>query len=236
MGRLVTSKIRIEYSWLAEEARFLVSTFGFEMSAQSWRDHDRLMDGCESLDRIVDGAPDDVRADLADDVIGALRQGRPDGFQLEQELTRQVWILADIFARYSTPSFFIDRAERIFQIAEEIRITDCLDAYVALVCEEGRCFLEMFLPIFEVHATDEFLHFFPEVAEVGNLVDKLVDARADFRRGEMRLNPGVGHHARLLREIAWRGREAFVRFPRRAKLFTWAIRFFDPRRHVSAWR
>jgi hypothetical protein len=92
----------------------------------------------------------------------------------------------------------------------------------------------MFLPIFAVHASPEFMQWFPSVAEVGNLVDKLVDARADYRRGEMRIKPDLGHHMTLLWEIARRGLGAFRLFPRRARLFRWAIRFFDPRRHISA--
>lgn len=108
----------------------------------------------------------------------------------------------EIFARYDQPEYFISRASRIFEIAELLRSVRCRRAYISLVCEEGRCFLEMFLPIFAVHATPEFMRWFPHVAEVGNLVDKLVDARADYRRGEMQIQPNLTHHAVLLREIA----------------------------------
>lgn len=72
--------------------------------------------------------------------------------------------------------------------------------------------------------------WFPSVAEAGNLVD----ARADYRRGEMLLKPDLAHHALLLKEIASRGFGAFRLFPNRLRLFWWAMRFFDPRRHISA--
>ena len=192
------------------------------------------MDGCECLDRKVDGSPDHSRQRLAGDVIAALRAGRPEGFDLDPELSRQVQQLVEIFARYEDPEYFISRAARIFEIAEGLRDVTSRPTYVDLVCEEGRCFLEMFLPIFAVSATPDFLAWFPSVAEVGNLVDKLVDARADYRRGEMRIQPDLMHHAVLLREIAQRGVGAFRLFPNRPRLFWWAIRFFDPRRHLSA--
>lgn len=231
----MSSQVRVEYGWLAEETRFLVATFNFDLSEQCWLDHDRLMDGCECLDRVVDEAPDEERALLAGLIIEALRQGESEHEAFSTELTRQLNVLNDIFGRYPDPEFFISRAERIFQIAETVRSVRDRGTYIELVCEEGRCFLEMFLPIFEVSAPESFMSWFPSVAEVGNLVDKLVDARADYRRGEMALYPGLGHHLALLSQIAWRGKDAFRFFPSRTRLFLWAIRFFNPRRHVSAW-
>lgn len=229
------SQVRVEYGWLAEETRFLVATFGFDLTEQCWFDHDRLMDGCECLDRVVDEAPDSERALLADLIVKALRREEPSHQAFTAELKGQLETLIEIFARYPDQEFFISRAARIFEIAETVRTVRDRQHYIELVCEEGRCFLEMFLPIFEVSAPANFLEWFPSVAEVGNLVDKLVDARADYRRGEMVLYPGVGHHLALLGQIAWRGRDAFRLFPSRTRLFLWAIRFFNPRRHVSAW-
>lgn len=227
-------KVRVEYGWLARETRSIVSTFGFEMSPQTWLDHDLLMDGCECLDRRVDSCPEGVRQRLAGDVITALRARSHEGFEPDEELHRQLYQLDAIFHRYQDPEYFIWRCERIFAIAEEIRLTTERSVYVDLVCEEGRCFLELFLPLFAVHATPEFMTWFPSVAEVGNLVDKLVDARADYRRGEMLIPPDLAHHCSLLGHIARKGVGAFALFPNRLRLFGWAIRFFDPRRHVSS--
>lgn len=230
----MSGQVRVEYSWLAEETRYIVTSFGFDLSPQAWNDHDLLMDGCECLDRIVDESPSGVRQQRAQQIIGALRMGVDQELQEIPELVIRLEQLRDIFSRYAEPEYFISRAARIFEIAEEIRSVDERGVYIDLVCEEGRCFLEMFLPIFAVHATPKFMEWFPSVAEVGNLVDKLVDARADYRRGEMRIHPGLTHHLVLLREVAVRGLGAFTLFPSRTRLFLWAIRFFDPRRHVSA--
>ncbi|MFA5508725.1 MAG: hypothetical protein WC314_17230 [Vulcanimicrobiota bacterium] len=229
-----TEPLRAEYKWLAEEARYLTSNFGFTLPEESWLDHDRLMDGCECLDRKVDGSPDEIRPSLTGRILQALRGGSPGDSMFDAELSTQIEYLVDIFERYGPAEYFLSRAEGIFGISEEIRATSDRKHYVELVCREGRYFLEMFLPIFERHATAEFMKFFPSVAEVGNLVDKLVDARADYRRGEMLLYPGVPHHLSLLKEITSRGWEAFRLFPNRTGLFVWAIRFFNPRRHISA--
>ncbi len=226
--------VRVEYDWLARETRLIVQTFGFDLSPATWLDHDRLMDGCECLDRKVDGSPNQIRGRLSKDVIAALRARDSEGFGLDAELEGHVATLVDIFSRYAEPEYFISRAARIFEIAEQLRSVSDRTLYMNLVCEEGRCFLEMFLPLFAVHATPEFMSWFPSVAEVGNLVDKLVDARADYRRGEMRVQPDLTHHLALLKEIVLRGYGAFRLFPRPFRLFWWAIRFFDPRRHISA--
>lgn len=230
----MSDQVRLEYGWLAEETRYIVATFEFELTEQAWRDHDLLMDGCECLDRVVDESPDEVRQQRASEIIAALRQGSSRGYDFAPELERQIEVLVDIFGRYSEPEYFISRAARIFAIAEEIRSVTERRVYIERVCEEGRCFLEMFLPIFETGATPTFMAWFPSVAEVGNLVDKLVDARADYRRGEMLIYPGLVHHLVLLKECARRGLPAFTLFPRPTRLFFWAIRFFDPRRHISA--
>jgi hypothetical protein len=57
------------------------------------------------------------------------------------------------------------------------------------------------------------------------LVDKLIDARGDHLRGELRLHPGLRLHARLAGRALRRAPRAMLHHPRRLRLIAWGLRF-----------
>jgi hypothetical protein len=72
------------------------------------------------------------------------------------------------------------------------------------------------------------IHVLGVLAEAANLVDKLHDVRADRRRGEIALSPGLELHARLFGALVRRAVRLLVTSPRPFRLVAWGARYLLP--------
>lgn len=223
--------VRPEYSRLAREFRILVEAFELQFPTSTWTSLDLIMDACECFDRSVDRLPClDERRRTAAQIVAGLRG---EAVAVKGELQRHLRQVGEVLDELEARDYFANRVQWIFAVSEELRSAG-RHHYIVGVCAEGRWFLELFLPLLKPVAPNSFLQFFVHLGEVGNLVDKLVDARADYHRGEMSLYPGLLHHLRLLWEIARRSPPLFRLFPRPALLLRWSLDYFKPWRHASS--
>jgi hypothetical protein len=94
--------------------------------------------------------------------------------------------------------------------------------YVAGSCREGALLVELTL-LLAPELNPAARTFLARVAEPANLLDKLIDARADHRACEIAVRPGARFHARLLLALASRILPVIAAHPRPPALAGWAL-------------
>ncbi|NNE92676.1 MAG: hypothetical protein HKN23_13600 [Verrucomicrobiales bacterium] len=227
------SEVREEYSRLSADFRILVTGAGFDLPEKTWHEIDVIMHGCECLDRVVDSLPTrEARIRLAAEISNAIAAGRVTkrGTELDFHLLKMGNVFTNTDSRYRASA----NVARIYEISDQLRGVKTRRHYIELVCEEGRKFLDLFVPILEPHCPARFLEFFLELGEVGDLVDKFVDARADYVRDEHPFPPDFLHHLRLLIAVIRRTPKILRLYPNPLVLIRWASRYFLPGNHRSA--
>ena len=108
---------------------------------------------------------------------------------------------------------------------ETIRTTRRPRVYLDGIEREGELAAEMALLLMRPYASPRLVEFFRAIASPANLVDKVIDARADFRRGELAMRPGIWLHARLVRRMLRRVPRAAARHPHRLWFVAWSRRW-----------
>jgi hypothetical protein len=73
------------------------------------------------------------------------------------------------------------------------------------------------------HAAIRFVHAPVGLSGPANLIDKLRDARGDFRRGEIIVKPTLRFRARLAGEIIRRTARLALRSPGNWRLASWGV-------------
>jgi hypothetical protein len=113
-------------------------------------------------------------------------------------------------------------AEEFFAVTERMRRATSIPSYVDACCREGVLAAELALLVVP-EANARLRAFMIRIAEAANLFDKLVDAQADHRGGELALRPGVWFHLRLAGELMRRLPAAVAAHRRPLALLAWAV-------------
>ena len=111
------------------------------------------------------------------------------------------------------------------------------DVYIAAVVREGHLTAALALLVAGPACGRPFRRFFFRLGGPANVVDKLLDARGDFARGELRLRPGLALHARLAASIALRAPALFASHPRWWRVVGLGVRYLvaSPITRAYAW-
>ena len=221
-------RVRPEYLKLAHGFPALAASFGCAIPAAAQRELVEFTMAMECIDRELDAeANADLRRGLAEAIVaGTVDRPRE---------------LADHVARLHViaPPSLWDTAKRALANSERMRRTRDPRAFIACVEEEGRLTVAMMLAIVGPFCSPPLERFLRRVSELANLVDKLIDARADFARGEMALRPGVRVHARLATAILENLPGALWSHPNWPRFAMWGLSYVRamvamPGRSVSA--
>jgi hypothetical protein len=217
------SNVRPEYARLGRDFVRVARGFGIALEEQARRDVAQLAAAIEHIDRVLDAI--DARGER--DAFGAalvlaLRTGDARAMNAwGEELTARVRALHETLARRCAVERFARVTDEALANVEALRAATTRDAFVACVVLEGRLTAEMALLVAGDACTDAFRRFFVALGEPANLVDKLLDARDDYARGEMTLAPSLHLHARLALEIAHRVPRLCATYPRPMWLVAW---------------
>ncbi len=216
--------VRPEYRKLADDLPRLASEFGCRIPDAAARDLLVFTLATECIDRVLDALEEaDERRRFSRALLAALHGDSDASARFPLELQDHVAALALVIARHGLTARFCALAARALDNTERMRTTERPGEWVACVEEEGRLTVELALLFVAAHANPAFVRFFRSVAELGNLVDKLKDARGDHRRGEMALRPGLRVHARLLGALVRRTPRAATRHPRLGAFVAWGL-------------
>jgi hypothetical protein len=215
--------VRPEYRKLAEDLPVLARVFGAPLPAQARHDLLTFTLALECIDRHLDAiAAADGRARFGVGLLGALRGGPAFG---DAELVGQVGALRALLERTGTVERFCAIGEAALDNTERMRVTRSPSEYLGCVRREGRYTVELALLFVGEWLAPGCRAFLRSVAEMGNLVDKLKDARGDFARGEMAVTPGVALHARLVGLILQRVPAAAVLHPSLPGFVRWSVSY-----------
>jgi hypothetical protein len=204
--------VRREYRALVERFPALGATFGCTLPAHVLYDLRDFTLALECIDRELDARPErEQRVELGEMILAGAVDSPP-------ELARHVARLHEL----ASPALW-SAARRALTNSERMRATRDVREYVACIEEEGRLTVEMMLAIIGPWSTPALARFLRSVAELANLVDKLVDARDDFRSGELAIAPGVAVHARLAAAALARLPGAIVTHPSALRFAAWGL-------------
>lgn len=230
--------IRPEYAAIAREFAAIAADFGHDVDAPLRRDIARLASTMECIDRHVDGVTCDERrralwtrivlllADGADGADGS-RAHAADAcsFALDAELIASVLDVRDVALGRAVLPRMLRLVREEIATSETMRHAVRADEYVAAVVREGQLTAALALLVAGPACGPEFRRFFFRLGGPANVVDKLLDARGDFARGELCLRPGLALHARLAASIAVRTPALFASHPRWWRVIGLGVRY-----------
>jgi hypothetical protein len=213
--------VRPEYRKLAQDLPRLALTFGSALPAGARRDLMTFTLALECIDRHLDAiAAADGRARFGAQLLAALRGGPAFG---SAELAQHLTGLRALLELTGTVERFCAIGAAALDNTERMRMTRSSAEYLACVRREGRYTVELALLFVGEWLAPGCRAFLRSVAEMGNLVDKLKDARGDFARGEMAVVPGVRLHASLVGLILQRVPTAAALHPSLPGFVRWGV-------------
>jgi hypothetical protein len=224
-------RVRPEYAVLAREFGELAAQFGHRIDAVLRGDIARLASAIECVDRHVDDVSDDVRrAALWRSVLdvlahGAARADDPARDELAHEVARATLDLREIAVRRGVLARIVRIIAKEITTSESMRTTQRLGPYVAAVLREGRLTTALALVVAGDACGTAFRRFFFRLGGPANVIDKLKDARADHKRGEIALAPGLLLHARLAMAVIVRLPALFASHPRWSRVVRLGLRY-----------
>jgi hypothetical protein len=213
---------RPEYRKLAEDLPRLALAFGCALPAVAQQDLLVFTLALECIDRVLDAIPhEEERGAFGAHLLDAL-----DGGSLElgdDELRGHLRALRRVLAAGGAAPRFRRVGASALANTERMRTTRDAGEYLDCVRREGRYTVELALLFVGAWLNPACRAFLRSVAEMGNLVDKLKDARGDFRRGEMAVAPDVLLHARLVGLILRRVPAAAALHPSLTGFVRWGV-------------
>jgi hypothetical protein len=217
--------VRAEYRKLVDELPALAADFGGLLSPTAQEDVATFTFALECIDRALDSEMTvAARRALAERILSALRGGAPAAHVADDdELGRWLLQLRALIVGRQIAAPFLALATRALANTERMRTTRALSEYLRCVEEEGRLTVEMTLTVMGGSSCAPLAAFLRGVAEIGNLYDKLVDARADAARGEIAIRPDWRLHAALSAALLRRLPRAIALHPRRTRFLRWAL-------------
>jgi hypothetical protein len=213
--------IRGEYRKLADDLPALVAEFGGVLGAREHADIATFAAAIERVDRVLDATVDRAaRVDLAAAVVAMLDgTARSTG---NAATDARLIALRAALVRRDTVARFVELARDTLATTERLRGARRVGAYLDAIESEGRLMVEMTLVILEPLVPSDFVAFLRATAELGNLADKLVDARGDYRRGEIAVRPGIVAHARIVARMLRYLPRAAALHPSRLRFVAWS--------------
>jgi hypothetical protein len=157
-------------------------------------------------------------------VVDVLARGEEPNV-LEDELARATLDVRDVAVQRGVLDRMIRIVRKEVATSETLRLTDDPQVYVGAVLREGRLTAALALLIADRGCGRAFRRFFFRLAGPANVVDKLRDARADRARGEIRIEPGLRLHARLVLSIAVRLPALLASHPRWWRVIGLGVRY-----------
>lgn len=223
--------IRSEYRKLAADLPLLAAGFGIRLPSHIVQDAAVLAFSMECIDRLLDDlSQSQRRRDFSAAVMAFLT--REDLEAQNPDFTAELvgWLrcLRAMVERHGVAGPFYQAAREIFINTEVMRSTTNVGCYVACVIREGQLTVELLLLLVGSWCSVGFQDFFRALAGAGNLVDKIRDVRADYRRGELAIPPGLWFRLRLWLKLLRQLPRIARRMPSPVRFLRWGLGYLFP--------
>jgi hypothetical protein len=215
---------RPEYAKLVADLPALAAEFGEALGTAARGRVSTYMAALECIDRHLDAIPTaTARQAFGGEVLALLSGDDRQRIRLEPEVARETARLRDVLVASGALGAFLGFGRAALTNTELMRTTPSRDVYLECVRREGVLTVELTIAVLGADAPPKLADFLRAVAELGNLFDKLVDARGDHRRGELAVRPGVRLHLRLLAALLARVPTAAARHPSFLRFARWGL-------------
>ena len=191
---------REEYSRVATGIARIAKDFGLEITEEEKADVHLIVRLSEIIDRIYDAIGDaSEREAFAEKIIRSIREGeelKEHGEELENSLEE----LKSLFKRHPRiKETFLQKVSEIFELGELIRVTKEVREGIKRIQEEGRLIAEIYLLPLENVTEGPFTEFIVSAGAVANVIDDLLDARADVQSGERSYDLNLNFYREMLK-------------------------------------
>jgi hypothetical protein len=215
----VNDEVRPEYARLATDFIRLAAMFGITLDAVSKRDVATLAASLEWVDRVMDAMPTRAeRERFGARALAAVTYG-------DRHVHEALTALHEVIVRRRVVEPFARVVKEELVIGEAMRHAIDPRTFIACVAREGALTTEMALLASGLESHAAFARFFRVLGEPANFVDKLIDVRRDYARGEIRVRPTWLLRVRIAREIVRRLPRLVMSSPRPAWVIAWGATY-----------
>lgn len=191
---------REEYSRVATGIARIAKDFGLEIKEEEKAGVHLIVRLSEIIDRIYDPIGDATeREAFAEKIIRSIREGEEQK-EYGEELGEALEELKNLFERHPRiKETFLQKVSEIFELGELIRITKEVREGIKRIQKEGHLIAEIYLLPLEGIDAGPFTEFIRLAGAVANVVDDLLDARADVQAGERSYNLNLNFYREMLK-------------------------------------
>jgi hypothetical protein len=212
---------RPEYTALVTGLPALMRDFDCELSPATLADVGVFVAALECVDRVLDPLPTPAAREALTATVLAAIAGEP--VRTPDELGARLGDLHAVLRRRDRIHAFLGLARAILGNTEHMRTTRDARAYLEAIEREGVLMVELALIVFGDAASPRFAEFLRSVAGPANLLDKLLDMRADRRSGELALDATAWLHARVLARMVRGVPRVIANHPHVVALVRWGV-------------
>lgn len=208
---------RESYARQGEMVLALAQHFGVTMSEATRQSIRQLFEVIEVVDRHLDdcrATPDHVKELLRREEL--LESGEPMDDELQNVLS--CW-RKQVFELGILPQC-LDCVDGIMDIQSSKKTTQSVGEYAQLASREGALTAELVLMVMG-ETSRRFSDFFREAGSIGNILDDIIDVRADVSNGETRLAPSLSFYSKMIAAVVPRLLHLLPKVP--VSLFSFSI-------------
>lgn len=228
------SQVRAIYRKLHHDFHLITTPFGIQLDAQLNGDLACLIAATDSIDRNLDEIEgDEDRNSFSDEIVARLvseneksvERNEANDERLPAELCMRVSALRDVIRRRAITEAFVDSVREIFRLSEAKRAALTSSSLVRYSIQESRETGRLPVLLLGDQSSSQFEAFFFRCCEAMPAVDTILDARSDFRTGQLQFRPGPWLYFNLFAAVVVRVPGLLWRFPARWTLFRYVFSF-----------
>ena len=220
--------VRAVYRKLHSDFHVLTKPFGIPISHELNGDLAHLIAALDVVDRELDEIEEfNRRKSFGEALIGYLR-GKFSVVAYEPapaELVTRMHSLRNIIVRREIQSEFCDTVATILKHTEAKRQTNDKCQMIRHLVTEWRSTGHLTILLLGKQSTKKFEEFFYLACEMMPAIDTIQDARSDYRKGQIKIRPGLGLYAKLFLVFVFPLPKLLCLFPARWSLFKYGVSF-----------
>ncbi len=220
--------VRAIYKRLSDEFHVLTGAFNITLPLEQKYRLDVLLAGIDCVDRTLDALEAKEDRDALTEAMLSYLEGERDHLaspHASAELSTRLNAIRQIVGQTGISEPFMQAARIIFDQTEKKRHTQEAGVMLDMVEREGAATAQLPLSVMRSAGSPDFRRFFQDLCQMMGLADLLLDAREDYRTGQMRVRPTVSLYIRILWRLTCGGWKVQKSFPQPWAFIRYCLRF-----------
>ena len=219
---------RIIYKKLSEEFQVLTNTFNLNIDQRTKLYLDHLIIAIDEIDNYIDELPSKEERDaVTHSLVDFLLNEKEKWIYPKQNETLPIKIenLKRVIQQLDIKEEFSASAKTIFYNTEIKRHTKKAEDLIQFVTLEGKATAILPLSIMQIKSDTPFGIFFTKLCMLMGIVDLIIDARQDFKKEQIALQPNFKLYYQLFKITIIDGLNILISIPRKLKFMNYCFRF-----------